>query len=548
MAAPRTQVSGFNATLAQRLRSDGSDTSITLTVNANDPWSASQKGTAKFNTGDSSEWVTFTAVTINSSTSVTITGCTRGLDKDATSLTDATSTNKKNHPIGTPVRIVLHSADINKYVQNDADNTISGDNTLTGSNVCSSTSKAVLRLQNVTTAQRTALTGLGNGVIVYDTDLGGNYQYLGGSWYAIAAGSTQPDASTTVAGKVEIATSAEQIAMTATGGTGAALMVPNDSTERLLNGMHNSTSTQLRVGYNNTGSRAAEIGLYGDATYTSGSFLIQRGSTGANANTTMTHRGTGNMIVTLTDGGNFASSKPFFQTFTAGETISAATFVYYEQSTGKIMKAANTALNTANVLGFTITGGVLNDTLVVQTHGLIESGVAGLTDGSSYWLSTAGGMTATTPSHSSSSVVPVYLGKAVGTSKLLLDIRRVQRRTPGTFAIAAGTTTTTTLTVGYPVSNATFAYGTFTNGGTYPYDAGTGYFDAIGTAQGSAMGRTGSQTTYAIFANDMQDGAGDKKATASVNGSNNIELAWTETSYSASNGPISGTWIAYEKL
>lgn len=41
---------------------------------------------------------------------------------------------------------------------------------------------------------------------------------------AISSGSTQPDASTTVAGKVEIATSAETLAGTDTGGTGAKLV------------------------------------------------------------------------------------------------------------------------------------------------------------------------------------------------------------------------------------------------------------------------------------------------------------------------------------
>jgi hypothetical protein len=80
-------------------------------------------------------------------------------------------------------------------------------------------------LQNVTTAQRVALTGLANGVIVYDTNLGEHYQYIGGAWSVISSGSTQPNASTTVAGKVEIATSAESIAGTDTGGTGALLSV-----------------------------------------------------------------------------------------------------------------------------------------------------------------------------------------------------------------------------------------------------------------------------------------------------------------------------------
>ena len=84
------------------------------------------------------------------------------------------------------------------------------------------------RLPNLTTAERLALTPW-NGTIVYDSTLWENYQYIAWAWNAFAAWSTQPNASTTVAGKVEIATSAESIAGTDTGWTGAALLaLPSD--------------------------------------------------------------------------------------------------------------------------------------------------------------------------------------------------------------------------------------------------------------------------------------------------------------------------------
>ena len=66
---------------------------------------------------------------------------------------------------------------------------------------------------SLTTAQRTALTP-SSSAIVYDTTLGQLYQYISGAWSAVSAGSTQPNASMTVAGKVEIATSAETISGT----------------------------------------------------------------------------------------------------------------------------------------------------------------------------------------------------------------------------------------------------------------------------------------------------------------------------------------------
>lgn len=99
---------------------------------------------------------------------------------------------------------------------------------------------AGLNANNLTTAQRTALTAQ-NGDIVYDTDLGENYQYVGGAWVAISGGSTQANASTTVAGKVEIATTAETQAGTDTGGTGAKLVaLPSDIAANVQSNIFNS--------------------------------------------------------------------------------------------------------------------------------------------------------------------------------------------------------------------------------------------------------------------------------------------------------------------
>lgn len=88
----------------------------------------------------------------------------------------------------------------------------------------SGTTNPGLTVNNLTTAQRIALTAT-NGTIVYDTDIGELFQYIAGAWSAVSAGSTQPNASTTVAGKVEIATQAEVNAGTDAGGTGAIVTV-----------------------------------------------------------------------------------------------------------------------------------------------------------------------------------------------------------------------------------------------------------------------------------------------------------------------------------
>ena len=95
--------------------------------------------------------------------------------------------------------------------------------TFTGEVDFSGTTIAGLRVNNLTTAQRTALTP-SNGQIVYDTDLGVMYQFIGGAWATFATGTTS-NGSDSVAGKWEGSTVAEQGSQSATGGTGAGLVL-----------------------------------------------------------------------------------------------------------------------------------------------------------------------------------------------------------------------------------------------------------------------------------------------------------------------------------
>lgn len=103
-------------------------------------------------------------------------------------------------------------------------------NTLTGAGAIrsNSTSTAVVRFNSVTTAQRTAMTA-DNGDVVYDSDLGQLFQYIGGAWTAIGNTGTA-NASSTVAGKVELATDTEIRAETGNGGSGAPVVIPASST------------------------------------------------------------------------------------------------------------------------------------------------------------------------------------------------------------------------------------------------------------------------------------------------------------------------------
>lgn len=221
-----TPVTNKTATLATALRSTGSET--TLVLQSKETWTGVTSGTLRLNSSTSTEFCSFTGCSESSSNGVytiTVTGVSRGLNDNAATITDASASNKKDHAIGTQVLLVMHSVDINNFVNKELNNTISGNNTFTGTNTFSSTTKATLIQQNVTTAQRTALTGLSNGVRVYDTDMDEEYIYQGGAWYAVASGSTQPDATESVKGVAELATVAEQGSAAVTGGTGAGLVL-----------------------------------------------------------------------------------------------------------------------------------------------------------------------------------------------------------------------------------------------------------------------------------------------------------------------------------
>ena len=84
---------------------------------------------------------------------------------------------------------------------------------------------ATFRLPNLTTVARDALVAPQNGMKIYNTTLGEEQSYNGGTWVTVASGGTFPNASETVAGKAEQSTLAQQITKTETGETGAPLFL-----------------------------------------------------------------------------------------------------------------------------------------------------------------------------------------------------------------------------------------------------------------------------------------------------------------------------------
>ena len=84
------------------------------------------------------------------------------------------------------------------------------------------------------TARDAAISSPVNGMSCYNTADGVFQDYQGGAWADRDTGTVTPNASTTVAGKVEKATNSEVDAETDTGGTGAELFVVPSKLKRII--------------------------------------------------------------------------------------------------------------------------------------------------------------------------------------------------------------------------------------------------------------------------------------------------------------------------
>ena len=124
------------ATLNQRLLLSGSDTTIQWRVPSDRAW-GNNAGIMLIGSGESAEFVYFAAVstgaTVDGVTTQTATGCVRGIKFDASSVTDANASYKKDHKVGDSIRWILHSAEINLFPSFNGNTVITG--TLTFNNL-----------------------------------------------------------------------------------------------------------------------------------------------------------------------------------------------------------------------------------------------------------------------------------------------------------------------------------------------------------------------------------------------------------------------------
>jgi hypothetical protein len=132
--------------------------------------------------------------------------------------------------------------DIKTAIASKAD--VAGD-TFAGLIQFSGTTHGGLRLINLTTAQRNALTPA-EGMKVLDTDESLEYTYKGGAWADVDTGTTTPNMSETVLGSGEVATTAEVDAGTTTGSVGR-LVVPCDNPDITKLAAVTSSAAELNI-------------------------------------------------------------------------------------------------------------------------------------------------------------------------------------------------------------------------------------------------------------------------------------------------------------
>lgn len=143
------------------------------------------------------------------------------------------------------------------------------------------------------------------------------------------------------------------------------------------------------------------------------------------------------------------------QNYTAGETITAGQAVYLKGADGRVWKAdADASESLDNFIGIALEGGDADDTIMVQTEGLV-TGLSGLTAGSFYYVSSTAGALATTGL--------ARIGLAISTTTLLLQkINNTSKFI--TITTATGTTLSLTTLAGQKV--IVWAKGVFADNNT----------------------------------------------------------------------------------
>jgi microcystin-dependent protein len=179
-------------------------------------------------------------------------------------------------PAGTVVELIWHAFTAEKTAFKDVANTFTAAQTFNAlltstAGINMSGTSSYLRVPQLTTSQRTALSGA-NGMIVYDTDIGVHYQYIGGAWTTFATGSVVNAAHNT-AGKLDVATTTEIASLTANDASSGAANALTVGVVGITSG-----ATGKIPAMNTAGLLDVGIGGTGKASPATGTILIGAGT------------------------------------------------------------------------------------------------------------------------------------------------------------------------------------------------------------------------------------------------------------------------------
>ena len=178
--------------------------------------------------GDFTERISFEGSSVNATTKVTsLTTCTRGLSVTSTTASFTAGTGK-SWSKGANISVVADASYFQSGVYKSvataftAANTYSATQTFNAPVIIAGTT-SYLKLPELTTTQRDDLTPT-EGMMIKNSTTGTNQQYTGGAWSSVGTDATA-NGSTTVSGKFQEGTVAQQGTAEATGSTGSRLAV-----------------------------------------------------------------------------------------------------------------------------------------------------------------------------------------------------------------------------------------------------------------------------------------------------------------------------------
>lgn len=232
-------------------------------------------GLLRIRSGNFREDITYTSATIGSDNRVTLVGVTRNIcaqyARQYISCGDGRRWGK-----GAIVELTVDARILNLKLNLDRRNNLTGSGQITGTG----TGQAIIDLPCITTTQRDAFNSadVSDGQLICNSTTGTFQQRIGGAWLSIGT-TGDVNATESVAGKVELATIAEQLSKGISGSAGPLVVQTQYLTSSgAVHGINGTVNASRIPILNASGALAASMGGLGRINPSSGSLLVGAGS------------------------------------------------------------------------------------------------------------------------------------------------------------------------------------------------------------------------------------------------------------------------------